>query len=76
MSCIQKLFTFILPASWAASMERESRRWKAVCICGNKVSIWELGGTCWKAFGKRQRLIKCPKCGKFCLMPIVFRDSD
>lgn len=64
MSMIQKLFTRLLPFSWAQSMEAESREWKVRCNCGHQRSIWELGGIRWKATGNPRSLMKCRACGK------------
>jgi len=64
MSPIQKFFTRIFPASWAASMETDSRLWMAHCSCGHARSIWDLGGIRWKAYGNSKTLISCPACGK------------
>jgi hypothetical protein len=64
MSFIQRLFTRILPRSWAEGMEAESRRWVLRCPCGFGRSIWELGGIRWKAAGSKRILRRCARCGK------------
>lgn len=61
-SGLQRFLLSILPASWAESMERDSRAWQAVCSCGHKRSIWELGGIRWKAAGNPRRRMHCPQC--------------
>jgi hypothetical protein len=62
MSYIQRLFQSVLPHSWSASMESESRSWIASCTCGHGQSIWDLGGIRWMARGNPLRRIYCPKC--------------
>jgi hypothetical protein len=62
VSSIQRFFTAILPRSWAASMEAESRAWKLRCPCGAEQSVWDAGGIRWKAAGKPRRWLKCSKC--------------
>jgi len=65
MSWIQKFFIATLPASWAKSMEAESRRWHLKCQqCGFEKSYWESGGIRWKAKGNPLTLAKCPHCGQ------------
>jgi hypothetical protein len=64
MSWIQKLFTSILPRSWAAALERESRAWKVICPCGEVRSVWETGGIRYKAAGNPKRLLNCNRCGQ------------
>lgn len=62
MSTIQKIFTTILPASWAQSMEADSRSWMVRCPCGFAQSIWDLGGIRWKAKGNPRTYRTCPNC--------------
>lgn len=64
MSLLQKIITRLVPASWAASMEAESRRWHACCPCGHVRSIWELGGIRWKGGGNPRTWLPCPACGE------------
>ncbi len=65
MSWIQRFFTAILPASWAKSMEADSRQWFMKCLnCGFEESIWDLGGIRWKAAGNPRNLRQCPHCGE------------
>jgi hypothetical protein len=62
MSFVQRLVTALVPRSWAAAMEAESRAWLARCsTCGHERSIWELGGVRWKATGKPRRMLRCPQ---------------
>ena len=61
LSGIQKFFKAILPASWSASMEAESRQWRFVCPnCAFERSVWEMGGVRWKAAGNQEELITDP----------------
>jgi predicted RNA-binding Zn-ribbon protein involved in translation (DUF1610 family) len=66
-SRIQQLISRVVPRSWAASMEEESRQWMVRCQkCGFERSLWDLGGIRWKAT-RRQRTWtwgRCPNCGK------------
>lgn len=64
MSVVQNIMKRLLPSSWAASMERESRQWMLKCPCGFERSVWELGGVRWKAKGKPRRYATCPSCGE------------
>jgi phage terminase large subunit GpA-like protein len=65
MNWVQKFFTSIFPASWAKSMEADSRRWFMKCLkCGFEESYWNLGGIRWKAKGNQRNYRKCPRCGK------------
>lgn len=65
MSWIQRFFTFILPRSWAESMEADSRKWMLKCLrCGFERSFWDMGGIRWKATGNQRNYIKCSSCGK------------
>lgn len=65
MGWIQKIFTSVLPASWAKSMEADSRLWFMQCgKCSLEQSIWDLGGIRWKAKGESRNLKKCLACGE------------
>jgi len=65
MSFVQRLLTAMVPRSWAASMEAESRAWMARCeSCGTERSVWDLGGIRWKAAGDHLLWLKCPGCGR------------
>jgi hypothetical protein len=65
VSFFQRLMTAILPGSWAASMEAESRAWMARCeACGGERSVWDLGGIRWKAAGSPRRRLPCINCGQ------------
>jgi hypothetical protein len=64
VSFVERLFTAILPRSWAAS-EAESRAWMLRCeTCGTERSVWDLGGIRWKAWGDRLQWLRCPSCGR------------
>ena len=66
MSWIQRFFTAVFPASWAKSMEEDSRQWMMRCRCGFEQSIWEMGGIRWKAGsgGRTATFLKCAQCGQ------------
>ena len=64
MSPIQRFFTAIFPASWAKSMEADSRKWMMRCDpCGFERSYWDMGGIRWKAYGNQKTYMKCISCG-------------
>lgn len=64
MSLIQRFFKAIFPASWAESMEADSRRWMVRCRCGFERSIWDMGGIRWKAYGSSKSYMRCLSCGR------------
>ena len=64
-SRIQRLVNGLVPRTWGASMEAESRTWMVRCrSCGFERSIWELGGVRWKASGTSWTWGRCPNCNK------------
>jgi hypothetical protein len=64
MSKIQNFIKKFLPASWAESMEKESREWMMQCnSCGFERSVWDTGGIRWKAAGEPIRYMLCGSCG-------------
>jgi hypothetical protein len=77
MSRIQQVISRRVPATWAASMEAESRTWMVCCrSCGFERSLWELGGIRWKkkGSGKSWTWGRCPQCGKLGVHSISRRD--
>jgi len=75
MSRLQRLVTRLVPPSWAAAMEAESREWMVRCqACGFERSIWELGGIRWKGSEKSWTWGRCPKCGTRGLHAVNRRD--
>jgi len=64
MSLIQKFFKAIFPASWASSMEADSREWMIRCGCGFERSVWDTGGIRWKASGTSSNYMRCKGCGQ------------
>lgn len=77
MSRIQQFITRLVPRSWAASMEADSRAWMVGCpSCGFERSIWELGGIRWKATGSKRILARCPRCGNVAWQKVDYRDSS
>ena len=63
MSRAQRFFKAIMPRSWFAAAEEESRRWIIRCPCGSSQSIWDIGGIRWKATGKKSVRTACLACG-------------
>jgi rRNA maturation endonuclease Nob1 len=65
MSLIQRLILSVVPAAWGAAMERESRQWMLQCqACQHEVSIWDLGGIRYRAYGNSRKFLRCPACGR------------
>jgi hypothetical protein len=65
LSRTQRLILRLVPRSWAAAMEADSRAWMVRCdACGHERSIWELGGIRWKAKGSKVTWGRCPACGE------------
>lgn len=65
LSNIQRFFMWIFPASWARSMEADSRRWHMKCLkCDFEESYWDFGGIRWKATGNQRNYKKCRNCGE------------
>jgi len=61
----QRLIRTVVPYSWSASMEAESREWMVRCrACGHEQSNWDLGGVRWKAKGTKWTWRRCPACDK------------
>jgi len=49
----------------AAAAEAESRAWLIHCPnCGFTRSVWDAGGTRYKAAGTARWRMRCPKCGE------------
>lgn len=66
MNAMQKFFTRVFPAKWAAAMEAESRTWRMRCeTCGHEDSLWDRGGIRWKSTHRRFiTLAACDTCGR------------
>lgn len=64
MGKLQDILVNVLPDSWAASMEQESRGWYMRCPCGAETSVWDMGGVRWKAAGNPVRNGRCASCGR------------
>lgn len=74
MSWARKIFVAILPKSWAAAMETESRAWMVQCVgCDYERSVWDWGSIRWKAKGTTRTVMKCPSCHKRKLHTIYFK---
>jgi hypothetical protein len=77
MSGLQNFLIKILPQSWAQGMEAESRSWMLRCnVCGTERSVWDTGGTRWKASGHTSRMMRCPQCGKLTLHTMYRKQSS
>ncbi len=75
MSRIQRFLRTILPTSWMAAMEADSRRWVFDCECGQTVSIWEIGGIRYKAAGKPWTGVVCPHCHRRGMRQLRWREA-
>jgi DNA-directed RNA polymerase subunit RPC12/RpoP len=71
-SFVQRLVTRLMPGR-AAEIERQSREWDVVCpTCGNRRSVWEIGGIRYKAASSGKRIgATCPSCGERGLFEVV-----
>jgi len=58
-------FLRLLGPEGAAAAEAESRAWLVTCPnCGFSRSVWEMGGTRYKAAGTARWRFRCPNCGQ------------
>ena len=64
MNTLQRTLRKMLPRSWFAAIEAESRVWIVRCRCGLARSLWEAGGMRGKGAGTAHWLTRCPQCGK------------
>jgi hypothetical protein len=65
MTLIQTIIFLLVPASWAKSIEDESRAWAFECAkCDHRQSVWDAGGVRWKARGNPKSYRRCVACGK------------
>ena len=76
MNWIRRLITRLVPRSWAADMEAESRAWMLRGRCGHERSIWDAGGIRWKAAGSPRRLMRCPDCREWSWHTVYRRRRD
>lgn len=72
LSRTQRLFQRLLPPSWFAALQAESKSWVMRCPrCDVVSSIWEIGGLRGKAIGRPRTWIRCPACGRSSWMTIT-----
>jgi len=64
MNTLQRMLCKILPRSWFAAIEAESRVWMVRCRCGFARSLWEAGGIRGKDAGTSHWLTRCRQCGR------------
>jgi hypothetical protein len=65
MSTFQRLFLALMPRKLAEDMEKDSRLWHIRCLtCRHEVSIWDIGGIKYRAYGRSRTLRTCTKCGR------------
>ena len=74
MNTLQCTLRKMLPRSWFAAIEGESRVGTVRCRCGLARSLWEAGGIRGKAAGTAHWLKRCPQCGKRSLHTISRTD--
>ena len=60
----RSLILKLMPRTWAAAAEAESKEWKLVCrTCSTERSVWEVGGMRWKAKSVGRVVgMRCPTC--------------
>jgi uncharacterized protein with PIN domain len=64
-SVVQRFFLSVLPRSVGKAMEKESRLWMLRCIqCSREVSIWDMGGIRYLAYGNPRKWRTCPQCDR------------
>lgn len=55
----------LMPATWRAAAEAESREWHLICgRCGSAESVWSRGGLRWKAMGRPLTSAYCHDCAQ------------
>lgn len=58
-------FLRLLGPEGAAAAEAESKAWLVTCPnCDFSRSVWETGGTRYKASGESRQMMRCPSCGQ------------
>lgn len=77
LSGVQRMLQRRTSPELFAAMERESRLWMAECPnCRADTSIWELGGTRYRAMGEPRKRMRCPKCGQTGFMRVHWTGGD
>lgn len=61
---MQNFLRRILPQTWFAAIERETKQWEVACPCGERRSLWEMGGVRYKARGNPKRRLHCLACNE------------
>lgn len=62
---VRDLILRLLPATWRAAVEAESREWHLICgRCGTAESVWSRGGLRWKAMGRALTKAYCHTCAQ------------
>jgi hypothetical protein len=73
MGLIKNYLFPLLPESWVAAIERDSRDWKVRCKkCGETNNLWDLGGMRGKSAGKIHWRRTCAKCGERSRHEVVY----
>lgn len=76
MSRTQNFLFQLMPASWRASAELESKQWMLKCPnCNFESSYWDMGGIRWKAAGNPRIRMKCPSCGQIVWFQVYKKNS-
>lgn len=71
---LRDFIMWFMSAKTKAAAEADSRRWGFVCDkCGERSSIWDIGGIKYKAVGESINLVKCPKCGHMGMHKITYQ---
>lgn len=77
MPVIRGMISKVMPRSWAAEAEAESKQWMIHCdSCGCEQSVWDAGGMRWKAAGNSRIRRTCPGCGKTGWHTLIRKTAD
>ena len=71
---MRNFIMWFMSAKTKAAAEADSRRWGFTCSkCGERSSIWDIGGLRYKAVGEPTSLVMCPKCGNKGMHKITYQ---
>ena len=77
MAGFRDMISKVMPKTWAAQAEAESRQWMIRCeACGYEQSVWDAGGMRWKAAGSPRIRRTCPGCHTTGWHTLVRKDAD
>lgn len=76
MTKFQQFLERWLPSKLFQSIQSESSAWILTCPCGQKRSVWEIGGVRWKASGTAKRLLPCSGCGQNTWQTLTYEEPS